>query len=131
MGSIYSDANQSVIVAPSGTILTADGVSAVFNNPALSRGMVMVNVSAVSGTSPSLVVGIQAFNPVSGTWFTVTSGAAITAVGDYGFFTGPGSTVQSGISNTIPLPYTWRLAYTLAGTTPSFTLGGIAMSLYR
>ena len=127
--SIYSDANQVIPVIQAGTVMTATSYSAAYTNNMMTRARFLINVSAVSGTSPSLVVGLQAQNPVSGTWVTVTSQAAITATGDFVYLTGPGSGTTSGVTDTEFVPVNWRLAFTITGTTPSFTFGGVAVEL--
>lgn len=128
--SIYNDDNSYVYAVPAGTVMTTTTTTTAQNNPVLTRGRVVINVSAVSGTSPSCVVGIQAFNPVSNTWVTVTSRAAITAAGDYVYLTGPGSGSSAGVTDTEPMPIQWRLIFTITGTTPSFTFGGVVVELF-
>ena len=116
--SLYSDANALQQAVAPGTVMTVNTASAAFVNNILSGMRALVNVSAVSGTTPSLVVSLQAYNPLSGTWVDVAASAAITAVGDY-------------VLSTSPLPHTWRLNFTLTGTTPSFTFGGVMVELFR
>lgn len=128
--SIYSEDNVYVYVVPAGTVMTATTTTATQNNPVLTRARLLINVSAVSGTSPSCVVGIQALNPTSNTWVTVTSRAAITAAGDYVYLTGPGSGSSAGVTDTEPVPMQWRLIFTITGTTPSFTFGGVVVELF-
>ena len=128
--SIYSDANQVIPVIQAGTVMTATSYSAAYTNNMMTRARLLINVSAVSGTSPSCVVGIQALNPTSNTWVTVTSRAAITAAGDYVYLTGPGSASSAGVTDTEPVPMQWRLIFTITGTTPSFTFGGVVVELF-
>lgn len=85
-----------------------------------NNALVYVNVSAVSGTTPTMTVKLQ--DSVDGTnWFDVTGGAtaSITA-------TGP-QLVR--IASTPIAPFV-RLVWTLGGTTPSFTFS-TSVSLFR
>ena len=88
-------------------------------------GMVVaLNVTAASGTSPTLVAKLQ-FSPDGGTtWIDYdakATTASITATGTYilKFFPGCTEVVNSAIG--LPVPRTFRMYYTIGGTTPSFT----------
>ena len=74
-----------------------------------------VNVSAVSGTSPTLNVYLDTLGG-DGVWYTIASSPQITAVGQTILSIGP------GLSNQNIFNYLVRVRYVLGGTTPSFTL---------
>jgi hypothetical protein len=77
---------------------------------------VFVSVSAVGGTSPSLTPQLQA-KDVNGDWFNV--GSALAAL------TANGSDVSLNIAGPFPANGNvsqFRLAYTVSGTTPTFTV---------
>jgi hypothetical protein len=84
---------------------------------------VAVDVSAVSGTTPSLTVSVawdadansDTSPPVA--WGTATSSAAITAAGR----TTVTLPYQPATSGTTPRYY--KVSWAITGTTPSFTLG--------
>ncbi|MDE2343048.1 MAG: hypothetical protein KGL63_06595 [Betaproteobacteria bacterium] len=128
--SIHSDANQLVQVTAPATVMTTTTNSDQQSNLIKSRARFLINVSAVSGTSPSLTINIQAYNPAANTWKTVASTAAITAAGDYTFLLGFGVPSSVGAMDPAPLPITWRLNYDITGTTPSFTFGGVVAECY-
>lgn len=83
-----------------------------------------LDITAVTGTNPTLDVKLQAKDPASDKWFDVT-GAAFAQQ------TGTGTallTLYPGIKETANdevseiLPDTWRIATTIGGTdTPTFT----------
>ncbi len=84
-----------------------------------------VNVTAVSGTTPTLLFAIQGIDPTTGLAMTLHAALAnITVAGTYVIQFGPGvfqsiagyPAVIGGI-----LPRNWQLAWTIGGTTPSFT----------
>jgi len=108
----------------SGPAVTANGNSAIQDlsqsravgedSPDLNNLSVILNVTAVSGTTPSLTVEVQWSN--DGTTFvsagTPDTFTAITAAG----------TAQK--SMTVKGRYV-RLKYTVSGTTPSFTFDAL------
>lgn len=75
---------------------------------------VYVNVTAVSGTSPTMTINIQ--DTVDGSnWYTVGSSTSLTAVGTSAFEIG------AGLGNNHVFADRIRVQWVLGGTTPSFT----------
>lgn len=83
---------------------------------------IIVNVTAVSGTAPTLVIGIDGQDVASSVWYNLLTSASITATGTYVFRVGPGFTPVANSAVNDMLPRTWRVTGTLGGTTPSFTM---------
>lgn len=82
---------------------------------------VIVNVTAVAGTSPSMTARIQGRDPASGGYYDLLVGSAITATGMTVLKVGPGlGAVANGAAADI-LPDVWRVRCEIGGTTPSFT----------
>lgn len=113
-----------------GALVTLTAASTGGNSADLSntdwRGVnVVVNVTAITGTTPTLTVSIQGKDPVSGQYYTlVTNGSAINATGTFVFSVypgGPTSTSSPAFSTASPLPRTWRILYAIGGTTPAVT----------
>jgi len=104
---------------------TTSGTGVTGTNYNASGVFIGINVTAVSGTTPTCVFKVQ-YSTDSGTnWVdldaTNAATASITATGQYYIKVYPGiPTVAAGSCNS-PLPRTWRLAWTIGGTTPSFT----------
>lgn len=94
---------------PIGTI-TASATSAAVSSGNYSSAIAYLNVTAATGTTPSLTVKLQD-SPDGVTWYDIPSGAftAATAVG----------TQRLTVSNIGPL---LRAVSTVTGTTPSFTV---------
>lgn len=111
---------------------TADENSASINNYAYRGVQVMVNVSAVSGTSATGTFTIQGYDELSDSWFTVLASAAKDA-NSTGFFTltaYPGITASSNVSASTVLPKKWRLNFDISPTTtPSVTFSASATLL--
>lgn len=93
------------------------------------RGItVIVDLTAVSGTSPTCVVTIEGLDPQSGKYFTLLASASLTGVGTTILKVFPGATASANAVANDQLPKFWRVKTTIGGTTPSFT-GKIAASL--
>lgn len=88
-----------------------------------------VNVTAVTGTTPTLDIKLQGVDPVSEAGFDIPDAAfaQITdATGDQEFILYPGVAATANVSVSDALPLTWQAVCTIGGTTPSFTfsIGG-------
>lgn len=103
--------NDVTLVEP-GTVVTATGNAPLVIDP-VNKGTLraVLNVTAASGTTPSLTVNVQTSydNGDTDAWHTVASFTAATATG-----------VQR---KTFAIDRYVRVTYTVSGTTPSFTIG--------
>jgi hypothetical protein len=94
------------------------------------RGMqFFLNVTAVSGTTPTMTVRLQ--YSFDGTTYmdadtTNLQTASISTTGLYRLMVYPGVTTVANLSKNDCLPRNWRAAWTIAGTTPSFTFTSTA-----
>ena len=93
--------------------------------------MISINVSAVSGTTPTCVFKIQGSADGGSTWIDIPGAttASITATGVYGIMIYPGIAIVAGVATTgttaqtsSTLPRLYRLTWTIGGTTPSFNI---------
>ena len=93
-------------------------------------------VGTVTGTSPTLAAQFQVSYDAGTTWFNLGPASTnLTATGSILFIVYPTNISQAAgvtpanltsnatqtVSINAPLPRTWRIAYTIGGTTPSFT----------
>ena len=109
-----------------------------------ARGVaILVVLGAVSGTTPTLNMQLQ-WSPDGGTWLnygpptgnlTTTGQTAAILVYPTNISQAAGATpanLATGAAVTLavnaPLPRTWRLVYTIGGTTPSFAINGVLVS---
>jgi len=96
-----------------------------------ARGITLfIDVTAVSGTSPTLDIYVQGKDPVTGKYFNIAKSVTITSVQATGLIVYPGVTdvfAMVDAENDVPLPRTWRIRYVIGGTNPSFTfsVGGM------
>ena len=84
----------------------------------------------MTGTTPTLTVRLQ-WSPDGGTtWLdldtTNAQTASITGTGAFVLRVYPGIATAANAALNAPLPRTWRLAWTIGGTTPSFTFAAQA-----
>lgn len=138
------------VLVPAATIVTTTGNSAAFTLPLADSYAIFINVTAASGTTPTLDAVLQSSPDGGTTWLNLPiKWTQLTAVGQaYVRFQqtmGLGESASAGVAlgtgaaaaaNTpfIGAQYTTvlgasaqiptvRIAYTVTGTTPSFTLG--------
>ena len=109
-------ATRATLATIQSTAITTETVKQ-FNTPAVETVVVGINVTAASGTSPTLNAYLEVLGS-DGVWYTVwKTGTAITAAGQTVAVVGP-------ISSSNPAAWTYeaRLRLETGGTTPSFTL---------
>lgn len=104
---------------------TATGNGATGTNHNFRGAEIFVNVTAVSGTTPTMTVRLQESFDGGTTWRDVDTTnaqtASITATGVSKLVIYPGVATAANASLNGVLPRTFRLAWTIGGTTPSFT----------
>lgn len=113
------------VLASSAYTVSGNSSSVVTPVPA-RNAWIWISVTAVSGTSPTLTIKAQ-FTPDSGTtWIDVDTTnlqtPSITATGTYYLRWGPDYTTAANAALKEIVTPSWRLSYTITGTTPSFTL---------
>lgn len=111
-----------VVDASAAKTVTGNGVTATNFNA--HGAHVFVNITAASGTTPTLVVKLQ--GSVDGTNFydldaTNATTASLTGISTAVIRIYPGLTNAVGTANQV-LPRIWRCVFTIGGTTPSFTV---------
>jgi hypothetical protein len=104
---------------------TASGSGTTGTNHNFRGASIFVNVTAVSGTTPTMTVRLQESFDGGTTWRDVDTTnlqtASITGTGISKLVVYPGVTTAANASLNSVLPRTFRLAWTIGGTTPSFT----------
>ena len=83
--------------------------------------VIVVDVTAIAGTTPSLIVTIQGKDTASGKYYNILASAAITTVSTTVLTVYPGVLTAANVAAAMPLSKTWRVLYTIAGTTPAIT----------
>lgn len=103
------------------TAASAGANTADQSNDASSGIKIVIDVTAISGTTPTLTVTLQGKDVASGKYYTILASAAISAVGTTVLSVRPGLTAAANQVANDFLPRTWRVSYAIAGTTPSVT----------
>lgn len=116
-------------------IVTGNG--ATQTNSSAKGVLVVINLGAVTGTTPTAVFKLQGSADGGTTWLDIPGAttASLIATGVYAIEIYPALTTTAGVatsgtiamSNTI-LPRTWRVVWTLGGSTPSFTITNIQVN---
>jgi hypothetical protein len=116
---------------------TATGNGATQTNTTAKGALIVVNLGTVTGTTPTGVFKIQGSADAGTTWLDLplATTASLTATGVYGIQIYPALTPTAGtatsgsvaIVNSV-LPRTWRVVWTLGGTTPSYTITNIQVN---
>lgn len=113
---------------------TATGNGATVANVGNKGVQVLLNLGAVTGTTPTLVLKMQGSVDGGTNWYDLPGAttASLVATGLYGITVYPGVVATAGVATTattatvsLPLPRAWRVVWTIGGTTPSFTITNI------
>ena len=106
--------------------LTAANAASAPTSPDIDTGQfagvfVYINVTAISGTTPTLTVTIQGKDDISGQYHTILASAAINATGLTVLRVYPGLTAVANATANDVLAKTMRITTAIGGTSPSVT----------
>ena len=109
---------------------TATGNGATQTNYNASGAIIVFNIGTVSGTTPTCVFKVQGSTDGGTTWFDVPGAVtpSITASGTYVLAVYPSVTPAANAAVSFPIPRTWRVVWTIGGTTPSFTITNVQVA---
>lgn len=82
---------------------------------------VVIDVTALAGTTPTITVTIKGKDPVSGKYYTILASAALNATGTTTLTVYPGLTPSANSTANDVLSATWRIEVVIGGTTPAVT----------
>ena len=104
---------------------SADGAGTVFSNEfenqACSGIKVVINITAITGTSPTLTVTLQGVDAASAAVYTILASAALNATGTTVLTVFPGAPVTANVSANDELPPKFQVKAVIGGTTPAVT----------
>ena len=89
-----------------------------YNGRGLQLG---INITAITGTSPTSTVTVQGKDTASGQYYTLLQSTALAAVGYTNLSIYPGLTAAANSVANQLLPRTFRILYAIGGTTPAIT----------
>ena len=109
-----------------GALITHTAASAGVNgsdqiNNSANGITLVIDITAITGTTPTLTVTIQGKDTASGKYYTLLASSALNATGTTVLRVFPGSAVSANVSANAQLPRTWRVITTIGGTTPAVT----------
>jgi hypothetical protein len=81
----------------------------------------VIDVTAITGTSPTLTVALRGYDNASGKSFTVLASAAITTVSTVVLTVYPGVTAVANVAANDHLPTQWDVNAVIGGTSPAVT----------
>ena len=116
------------------TALTFTALSTSVNgddldNLSSSSGNMIVDITAITGTSPTLTVTLQGKDPASGKYYDIIASAALTATGTTMIKIMPGGQIAANTSANNGIPKVFRVIAAAGGTTPSIT-GTVGINLF-
>lgn len=82
---------------------------------------VIIDITAITGTTPSLTVTVEGKDPTSGKYYPIIVSAALTAVGTTVLRIYPDAAVTANVSANDFIPRLFRVSAAIAGTTPAVT----------
>lgn len=112
--------NQSVPNALALNVSTAGTTNgATLDNP-VGRGIALyIDITTITGSSPTLTVNLQVLDPASGNWVTVASSAALNMDGESTLTLYPGIAVTSNVAVNGAFGRAWRVQAVAGGTVTS------------
>lgn len=123
--SVPFDMTTSMVTSP----MTASGASADQTSQNCRGLQLFIDITAVSGTLPTVTFFIEGKDPVSGKYVTLLQSATISAVGTFLLTVYPGAIAINNLLANQPISKTWRVRWLVTGSSPSFTgtVGGSLM----
>ena len=86
------------------------------------RGVkLVIDITALTGTVPTLTVTIQGKDAASGKYYNILVSTALAAVATTVLEVYPGILAVANLATGVTLPRTWRVIAVIAGTTPTVT----------
>ena len=82
---------------------------------------VVIDITAISGTTPTATFTVEGRDEVSGKYYTILASAALNAVATTVLRIYPGLTAAANVTASSLIPKTFRVTCTITGTTPSVT----------
>lgn len=113
-------ANQS-ITALKLTAASASTDSGDLENISSVGASIVIDITAITGTTPTATFTVQGKDPVSGKYYTILASTALNAAGTTVLKIYPGLTAAANSVASDVLPRTFKVAVTIAGTTPAVT----------
>lgn len=114
--------NQSAVAAITALAAASAGANGSDLTNTGARGVhLIIDITALAGTTPTLTVTIQGKDAVSGKYYDILASSALNATGTTVLRVYPGLTAAANLTANDVLPRDWRVKTAIAGTTPEVT----------
>lgn len=111
-------------------VAASAGATGTVYNGANGRGIALfINISAISGTTPTLTVTLKGLD-ANGNAYTILASAALNATGLTVLKVYPALTAAANTVANDVLPINWRVDTAIGGTSPSVSATVNAVLLY-
>lgn len=107
--------NQEYTIRAAGTVINANGNSVDLDNTGAGV-KVVVDITAVAGTAPTLTLIIEYKDPASGKYIALLTSAAFSTISTNELYIYPGAAVVANVSASNVLPKTWRARWLIGGS---------------
>lgn len=113
----YNQENAAIIAHAAASV----GVTGTDYNSTNANGLILfINITAITGTAPTLTVTLQGRTPL-GFYYTILASAALTATGLTVLRVYPGLVAAANLVANDILPAGFRVVTAIGGTTPAVT----------
>ena len=106
-----------------GTVVSND-----YDNISAIAAHIVIDVTALSGTSPTYAVTLQGKDSLSGKYYTILASSAQSALATTVMKIGLGMSAVANLAANDMIPRTWRISTALGGTVTTIT-GTVAVHL--
>jgi len=96
-------------------------VSPMQENLAARGLIIVVDITAITGTTPTLIVTVKGHDNASGKDYTILTSAALAAVATTVLQIEPGIVAAANLAANAALPLLWSVTAVIGGTTPAVT----------
>ncbi len=103
------------------TAAAASSNSGDLDNLAGSAVAFVIDITAITGTTPTATFTVEGKDPISGKYYTILASAALAATGTTVLRVFPGATAAANLSANDFVPKVFRVSCAIAGTTPAVT----------
>jgi len=98
------------------TAASAGANGADISMDAIKAMQLVIDITTLAGTAPTLTVTVQGKDPVSGKYYTILASTALNATGTTVLRIGVGLPVTANLSANDFMPRTWRIVTAIGGS---------------
>jgi len=100
---------------------SASANSSDIGNTSAEGAIFVIDITAISGTTPTAVFTVEGKDPVSGKYYTILASASLSAVATTVLRVHPAMTAAANLVAADMMPSVFRVTATIGGTGPAVT----------